>query len=676
MLRIGIDTGGTFTDFVVLDGQRMTVVKLPSTPKAPEQALLEGLARLLKGRNDFLLQHGSTVATNAFLERKGAKAALIANQGFEDLIEIGRQNRPELYNLQSSRPQPLITKKARIGIRERTSWDGRQLIPLEEKSLNWLKGKISQLNVDSVAVVLLYSFLNPENEMRIAGALADLGLPVSLSHQVLPEFREYERTSTTVVNAYVQPIMSGYLEALNSSDLVKRGKLTVMQSNGGVISARVAAAEPVRTLFSGPAGGVVGAFEVARQAGYDKVITFDMGGTSTDVCLCDGRIETTNEAQIDHYPISIQMIGIQTVGAGGGSIAWVDEGGLLKVGPQSAGADPGPVCYGKGRNITVTDANIYLERLEADYFLGGDMSLRPERIRPALNRLGKRLQKLGKREWKAHEIAEGIIRIVNSQMERALRLISLQRGYDTRDFSLVAFGGAGGLHACDLARSLLIPRVIVPPDPGALSAMGIVRSDIVQDSSVTHVVTANEKRFRETLEEGFRGVEEDVLRKMEEQGFAPDQIRLERSVDARYLGQSYELNITYSEDVVDRFHRRHEQFYGYASRSQPVEFVNLRIRGRANYPLPPIRQYPEKSKAPNEEALVQEKQIFGDGQPVSAKFYLRHKLQAGNRLDGPSIVLEYSSTTYIPADFQGQVDQWGNIILEPRRRGGQESQNR
>ncbi len=676
MLRIGIDTGGTFTDFVVLDGQRMVVVKLPSTPKAPERALLEGLAKLVKGQKDFLLQHGSTVATNAFLERKGAKSALITNQGFEDLIEIGRQNRPELYNLQSSRPQPLIPKKWRIGVRERTSWDGRQLISLEEKSLNWLKTKISQLKVESIAVVLLYSFLKPENELRIAKALEALGLPISLSHQVLPEFREYERTSTTVVNAYVQPIMSRYLKALSSSELVNRGKLTVMQSNGGVISAREASSEPVRTLFSGPAGGVVGAFEIARKAGYEKVITFDMGGTSTDVCLCDGRIETTNESQIDHYPISIQMIGIQTVGAGGGSIAWVDEGGLLKVGPQSAGADPGPVCYGKGRNITVTDANIYLERLEADYFLGGDMRLHPDRVRPALNRLGKQLQKLGKRDWKAHEIAEGVIRIVNSQMERALRLISLQRGYDTRDFSLVTFGGAGGLHACDLARSLLIPRVIVPPDPGALSATGIVRSDIVQDSSVTLVVTTQERRYRATLEEGFRNLEDEVSRKLGRQKFSPDQIRFDRTVDARYLGQSYELNITYSEDVVDHFHQRHEQFYGYASKSLPVEFVNLRIRGRANFPLPSLREHAVKPKKPPQDAMVQEKEIFGEGKPVSAKFFLRHKLKAGNLLEGPCIVLEYSSTTYIPADFQGRIDSWLNLILEPRKRRGSGSRKK
>jgi N-methylhydantoinase A len=402
--------------------------------------------------------------------------------------------------------------------------------------------------------------------------------------------------------------------------------------------------------------------------GYNKVITFDMGGTSTDVCLCDGRIETTNESQIDHYPISIQMIGIQTVGAGGGSVAWVDEGGLLKVGPQSAGADPGPVCYGKGTNITVTDANIYLERLEPDYFLGGDMTLRPERVRPALNRLGKRLQKLGKREWKAHEIAEGIIRIVNSQMERALRLISLQRGYDTREFSLVTYGGAGGQHACDLARSLLIPRVIVPPDPGALSATGIVRSDIVQDSSVTLVVTTQDRRYRRSIEEGFRTLEENVVRKLAEQDFSPDQIRFERSVDARYLGQSYELNIPYTEDVVDRFHRRHDQFYGYASKSQPVEFVNLRIRGRASYPLPLLPEQPIATKKPSADALVQEKEIFGEGKPVSAKFFLRHKLKAGNLLEGPCVVLEYSSTTYVPADFQGRVDRWLNLILEPRKK--------
>ncbi|MFZ0429313.1 MAG: hydantoinase/oxoprolinase family protein, partial [Acidobacteriota bacterium] len=332
MLRIGIDTGGTFTDFVVLDGDQLTVFKLPSTPVEPEKAVLEGLGRLTEGREGYALQHGSTVATNAFLERKGARCLLVTNQGFEDILEIGRQNRPGLYKLGSSRPEPLVPERYRIGIKERTLWDGSSWVPLENKSLDWLKTKVQQLRPEAIAVVLLYSYLNPDNEVRIGEALAEFSVPIALSHKILPEFREFERTSTTVLNAYVQPIMARYLSALRSSESVQRGSLTIMQSNGGSISSESAEREPVRTLFSGPAGGVVGAFEVARTAGFDKIITLDMGGTSTDVCLCDGRIETTNECVIDHHPVSIQTIGIHSVGAGGGSIAWIDDGGLLKVG--------------------------------------------------------------------------------------------------------------------------------------------------------------------------------------------------------------------------------------------------------------------------------------------------------------------------------------------------------
>ena len=498
MLRIGIDTGGTFTDFVVLDGDQVAVFKLPSTPDQPEKAVLAGLKRIVGEGREFLIQHGSTVATNAFLERKGAQCVLVTNMGFEDVIEIGRQNRPRLYNLTASRPKPLVSPKYRIGVKERSHWDGTKTVPLEKKSVDWVKSRVEQLKPESAAVVLLYSFLDPESENRLGEALESLGLPVSLSHQILPEFREYERTSTTLINAYVQPIMSRYLAGLTDDETACKGRLMVMQSNGGTISAETARKEPIRTLFSGPAGGVVGAFEIARQAGHEKIITFDMGGTSTDVCLCNGRIETTREAMIDHYPVSVQMIDIHSIGAGGGSIAWVDKGGLLKVGPRSAGADPGPICYGKGNEITVTDANLFLGRLDPDYFLGGELKLQPNRILPALNKLCRDLEESSQRSWDPREVAEGILAIANSQMERAIRVISLQRGYDTRDFSLVAFGGAGGSHACDLARSLLIPRILVPLNPGTLSASGILRSDIVRDASRTLVLTTDQEDFYKT----------------------------------------------------------------------------------------------------------------------------------------------------------------------------------
>jgi N-methylhydantoinase A len=664
MLRIGIDTGGTFTDFVVLDGDGLTVFKLHSTPGEPEKAVLEGVTRAVGEREGYLLQHGSTVATNAFLERKGARCALIANLGFEDVVEIGRQNRPGLFNLEASRPEPLVPPNLRIGIKERRLWDGTPWIPLENKSLDWLKGKIQQLKPESIAVVLFYSFLNPENELRVAEALADFGIPISLSHRILPEFREFERTSTTVINAYVQPVMSRYLSALDESEVVRKGSLTIMQSNGGSISADSAADEPVRTLFSGPAGGVVGAFEIAGTAGLDRVITLDMGGTSTDVSLCDGRIETTGEATIDHHPVSIQTIDIHTVGAGGGSVAWIDAGGLLKVGPRSAGAVPGPVCYGSGEEITVTDANVFLGRLDPDFFLGGEIELYPERIPPALEKLAAELERVGNRPWTKREIAEGVLRIVNAQMERALRVISLQRGYDTRDFTLVAFGGSGGLHACELARALMIPRVLVPTNPGALSALGILRADVVRDASRTFVAVSTDLDVREKLAETLRQLEENVRRSLERQGFAPDEVEIERSMDARYLGQSHEINVAFSDTVIADFHDRHQQWFGYANSALPVEFVNLRVRGRSRYPLAPLPRFELQGPAPPPDALIQEKTLRAGDTERHTRFYLRRRLQPGNEIDGPAVILEYSATTWVPDGFRARVDDWLNLVVE------------
>lgn len=666
MLRIGIDTGGTFTDFVAVDGDSVHVFKLPSTPAEPFRAVLEGVARVVGDREGFLLQLGSTVATNAFLERKGAKCVLVTTQGFEDLIEIGRQNRPGLFQLESSRPEPLVPPSLRIGVKERVLFDGKPLVALENKSLDWLKGKIQQLKPESVAVVLLYSFVNPENELRISEALRDFEVPVSLSHKVLPEFREFERTSTTVINAYVQPIMAGYVSALREHELVRRGRFTIMQSNGGSISPESAEREPVRTLFSGPAGGVVGAFEVAKRAGYDQVITFDMGGTSTDVCLCDGKIETTHEASIDHHPVSIQMIGIHTVGAGGGSIAWIDEAGMLKVGPHSAGAEPGPICYGRGTEVTVTDAHLFLGRIDPDCFLGGEMKLHPEKVGPALEGLAGRLGG-GERKWEPHEIAEGILRIVNTQMEGALRVISLQRGYDTRDFTLVAFGGAGGLHACELARSLMIPRVLVPANPGTLSAMGILRADVVQDTSVSLLADARDEDLGSRVAEEFNLLETKVAERLGEQGFERDVVELEKSLDVRYLGQSYEINVPHSDHFLESFHRRHELFYGYSNDTLPVEIVSLRVRGRARYPQPEPIQHPAGPENPPTEALVQEKQLgFGD-ETLSVRFYLRERLTTGNVISGPAVILEYSATTFIPSDFRAVVDPWLNLVIAPVR---------
>jgi len=665
MLRIGVDTGGTFTDFVILEDGDISVLKIPSTPEHPEKAVLEGLAQIVENREGCLIQHGSTIATNTLLERKGAKTLLITNDGFEDLLEIGRQNRPRLYQLSSSRPRPLVAADFRLGIKERCLSDGQSLIALERKSLDWLRKKVQQLAPEAIAVVLLYSYRNPQSERQIAEALKSAQIPVSLSHQILPEFREYERTSATVINAYLTGTMSNYLSALSSDALIQKGKLTIMQSNGGSIPASSEDVNPIRTLLSGPAGGVVGAFELLREAGYGKIITFDMGGTSTDVCLCEKHISMTREAAIDYQPIPVQMIGIHTVGAGGGSIARIDSGGLLRVGPQSAGADPGPLCYGKGRDLTVTDANLFLGRMEPDHFLGGKMRLHPEKIGPALEELGAEWGQSTHRTWEAAELAEGILDIVNTQMEGAIQLISLQKGYDTRDFTLVSFGGAGGLHACELARALLIPRVVVPPNPGMLSALGILRSNVVHDTSLTVLMPSPGANVLRHLSEGFQSLEKRIRQQLRDEGFASENLELERTLDVRYVGQSYELNLPFGNDFGERFHQLHQQFYGYSNPGLPMEVVNIRVRGSGKYPKVPIARFPLESEKPSEGAMIQEKKVFFGGRWVPTAFYLRERLRPGNRLQGPAIILEYSSTTIVPDDFAVKIDEWRNMVMEP-----------
>lgn len=662
-MRIGVDTGGTFTDFVILTQDGISILKLPSTEN-PAWAVSEGLSRIVEKQSGFLVQHGSTVATNALLERKGAQTLLITNEGFEDLIEIGRQNRPGLYDLSASKPEPLVSRRMRIGFRERTGADGSQIVAIENKSLGWLRNQVKRLSPESVAVVLLYSYLKPENELKVAEALGSFDLPISLSHQILPEFREYERTSTTTINAYVQPIMDKYLSALETDETLKKGRLTVMQSNGGSMSVKTAKKEPVRTLFSGPAGGVVGAFEVAQAAGYDRIISFDMGGTSTDVSLCDRGIATTNEAKIDNLPISVRMIDIYTVGAGGGSIGWIDEGGLLRVGPQSAGAEPGPVCYGKGDQITVTDCNLFLGRMEADYFLGGEKQLFPEKIPPVLENVGKHLEKATQRKWELHEVAEGVIQIANTQIENALRLISLRRGFDTRDFTLLTFGGAGGLHACSLARSLRIPRILIPKNPGTLSAMGILRAAVTKDASRTVMLDKSEENLTGQFEAHYGELESQVRDELDAHGFQSHQMAIEKSVDVRYRGQAYEINIPYSSSLEDDFHKHHKQIYGYSSPGVPLEFVNLRVQGRASYPQPDFPSYSREGEDPPMEALIQEKKVYLDGEVVPTRFYIRNRLRCGNRVSGPAIVLEYSSTTLIPPDFWARIDEMGSIVIE------------
>jgi N-methylhydantoinase A len=650
-IRVGVDTGGTFTDFVVIRGGVIEVFKEFSTPTRPEEAILRGMARI-GGAVEVEVIHGSTVATNALLERKGARTALLTTAGFEDVLVIGRQTRRELYNISVTRPSPIVSDELRLGVQERVLYDGtiERAIDLDQ-----LKGLVDQLrreHVESVAVCLLFSFANPSHENAIAEALRPLGIPVSLSSRTMPEYREYERTSTTVINAYLAPKMSEYLNRLN--DRIKSRSLRVMQSNGGAVAARAAAEFPVRTIVSGPAGGVVGAFHVASNGGYPNIVTFDMGGTSTDVALCKGEIQVTHEGEIDGLPVGIPMIDIHTVGAGGGSIAELDIGGALRVGPESAGADPGPICYGRGERLTVTDANVILGRLPARFFLGGTVPLAVGRIDPIVSAMP------WTRGWKSiHALAQGVIDVVNNNMEQAVRLISVERGHDPADFALFCFGGAGGLHAADLARALGIPRVIVPRFPGALSALGLLLADARKDysRSLLMPVESSQRRIREVLDELHRVGESE----MKQEGFVAAAIRHRDAVDMRYRGQSYELSIPLTRGFVDQFHKIHERRYGYSTPDKPMEIVNVRTSffGRSAKP-----RFRPALKVRGTAKPIDVAMVWMNGRRLKTAIYDRESLRHGHVIHGPAIIGEYSSTTLLPADFSCKVDAYLNLALE------------
>src|SRR2546423_7083684 len=526
-IRVGVDTGGTFTDFVYQANDELRIFKVASTPDDPARAITEGLKQIAAEVDakllDFEIVHGTTVGTNALLQRKGARTALITTEGFEDVIEIGRQARPELYNLNAIKPPPLVPSELRFGVKERVAANGEVLEPLRDTSINELAAKLRDSGCESIAVSLLFSFVDPRHEMAIARALESFGVPLSISHQVLPEYREFERTATVCVNAYLQPLMGSYLTKLSESAGADRSSLPggqrpkskaqspsflrVMQSSGGSISAEAAAQEPVRTILSGPAGGVVGALHATRGAGIANIITFDMGGTSTDVALCDREgMRLTNESVVAGTPIAVPMMDIHTVGAGGGSIARVDEGGSLRVGPESAGADPGPACYGRSLLPTVTDAHLVLGHFPGATLLGGEFKLDADRAHQAFDKLASDMTRAAKRKVTRVEAAQGVLDVVTTNMERALRHVSVERGHDPRDFTLIPFGGAGGLHAVDLARALRIPRVLIPASPGALSANGVLTADVVKEQGRTVMLEATAGVQRE-LEKVFREME-------------------------------------------------------------------------------------------------------------------------------------------------------------------------
>jgi len=656
-LRAAIDTGGTFTDCVFLRDGRLEVLKVFSTPSDPGGAMLDALGQIAAGKR-VAARHGTTIGTNAMLERRGARVAFITTAGFEDTIAIGRQTRAELYNWFAPIPECLVPEKLRFGVPERVSAEGAVLQSPGEEELRALAEAVRASEAEAVAISLLFSFAAPETEQRVEAALRVLGIPVSASHRILPEFREYERGSTTVVNAYLAPKMQTYLLSLEEqvASSHQGGRVDVMQSSGGIVSARLAAQEPVRTVLSGPAGGVIGATRVAQWAGFERIIGFDMGGTSTDVFLSDARIggvRRTRESIVAGVPVSVPMLEIHTAGAGGGSLARFDAGGMLRVGPESAGADPGPICFGRGEQATVTDANLLLGRLDEGSFLGGKVRLDRERAERFLHAQKGPLET-------SEAFAAGIVRVVETEMDKAIRVISVEQGHDPRDFALVAFGGGGPLHACSLARGLRIPTVLIPAMPGALSALGILLADVVRDHARTIMLPGTQIAALEPL---FAQLEKQARDEFAAEGLAGEPAY---SVDLRYAGQGYELNVpwtvTDAGESVHAFHRLHQQRYGFCESNQPVQIVSVRLRmTAAARPFEPERR--EFVPGDGTNALDGEREIWFDTAFHRARVYRRERLRPGDTFAGPALVTEYTSATVLPPGCDLTVDALGNLII-------------
>ena len=660
-----MDTGGTFTDCVWIEHNRLNILKVFSTPQDPSEAIAHAVETILNGKDrQVLVLHGTTVGTNALLQRKGARTALVTTSGFEDAIEIGRQARPKLYDLDVRRIEPLVARELRFGVVERTRPDGSIEQAPSAEQLRDLRFRVQKSEPESIAICLLFSFANSDNECAIGEELKSLGIPMSLSHQILPEFREYERMSTVSVNAYLQPLLQRYLESLRKRLSGPRAaEIFVMQSSGGITALQRAALEPVRTVLSGPAGGAVGALEMGRSAGFENIVSFDMGGTSTDVALLEGRLLVTSEADVAGLPVRVPMLNIHTVGAGGGSLARIDAGGALRVGPESAGADPGPICYGKGTQPTVTDANLLLGRLQADNFLGGQFRLDVERTQ-ALFREWIAERNL---TWSAEDLAQGILRVVNATMEKAIRVVSIEQGYDPREFSLLAFGGAGALHACELATSLSIARVIVPPSPGALSAYGILVSDVVKNFSRTAPMLLSVPNFNRAaaqIGEILQELKQTARREYEAEGWK-GQPRLECSLDLRYRGQGYELQIPWrkSPSLLEDFHDAHQRRFGYRHANNKIEAVTLRVRAslkqqRGTVPPP---------KSTVKDILKTRVPAYFEGKVVRARLLDREGLPVGFSAEGPLIVAEYTATTIVPPEWKLRIHSSGAMLLEVTR---------
>ena len=676
MFIVGIDVGGTFTDLTAVDSRtgRVVVTKVPSRPRHEAAAVLAGLQALdIASRDVRRLVHGTTVGTNAVLERRGARVAVVTTAGFRDLIEIGRTKRniPALFVPTFVRPKPVVERRHRFEVTERLAADGSVLVPLDPASVERaLEGALAG-GAEALAVCFLHSYLNPAHERAVADAAKGRhpGLPVSCSAEVVAEYREFERFSTTVLNAYLQPLMESYLTGLEERLLATgytHGVLTIA-SSGGMMTTETARRLPIKTIFSGPAGGVSQACFVGEATGIRDLITYDMGGTSTDVCLVrDLAPLTTSDGMVGAFPVKVPQIDMHTVGAGGGSIAWLDVDGSLQVGPRSAGAAPGPAAYGlSGTESTVTDANVVLGRIGASRRLGGSIALDPARARAAIADLAERQGG----SLTVEELAEGIVTIAVARMTSAIREISIQRGHDPRDFTLVAFGGAGPMHALALAEGMGIPSVLVPRHPGNFSALGLLASDIKHDDVRTRVGPLRERMA--VLHDLFTEMEGAARRQLELEGFGAGQQRLLRSLDLRYRSQAFELNVAVGDvvapealDAVEAaFHRRHLEMYGHADPAATVELVNARLAAYGLVPKPPPARH-TTAVTSLDAALVERRTVWFEGAPRDCPVWERERLPARALLRGPAIVEEFGATTVIPPGWRGAVDEHGNLRFD------------
>jgi N-methylhydantoinase A len=651
--RLGVDVGGTFTDLVALfpEGALVTA-KVPSTPEDQSSGVMNALSTSEVEPNTVnALAHGMTVATNALLERKGARTALVTTEGFRDVLEIARQDRPALYDLTQDRPPPLVPRELRFTVKERMGPKG-EITALDEESLENAVSAVKEAEVEAVAVCLLFAFMHPEHEQRVGEALRE-ALPdvhVSLSSEVLPEFREYERFSTTTADAYLAPRLAAYLENL-ASEVKETGapKPLVMQSSGGVVRIGDAISDAAGCLFSGPAGGVVGAAFIGELGGYENLLTFDMGGTSSDVApVVNGEVQTTTETVIAGVPIKLPMVDLHTVSAGGGSVAWADAGGALRVGPHSAGAEPGPAAYGEGgEEPTVTDANLFLGYMADRTTLGGEVVLQRELAEKALEALGEEV------DMGAEEVALGVVQVANTEMVRALRVISVERGLDPREFALLAFGGAGGMHACSLAEELGMKTVLVPKASGVLSALGLAISDLRHDYVRPYLV-ALEDVDEEEFEEKFKDMENSAAQDLED----PEQTR---RADLRYQGQSFELTVEADalENLETHFHDAHERRYGYRMDDEPVELVNVRLIATV-----PVQKPEPEELSPTGEATPERREGNFDGEWQEIPVLDREKMGKGSEVEGPAIVEFSESTCVVRPGWRGTIDGVGTLVLE------------